>query len=72
MELFSFMFIEFKETDNTFDELFDYWSKLPSREQEDSIKYSKNYIKYCMEKKKKPQLYYYLSDKKYLWDTLRR
>jgi len=72
LELFTYMFAEFKEKDSEFDGLYDLWIKLPSREQEDSVSYASNYIKYCVEKKKKISLYYYLSDKKYNWDTIRK
>jgi len=72
LELFTYMFAEFNEKDSEFDGLYDLWIKLPSREQEDSVKFASNYIKYCVEKKKKISLYYYLSDKKYNWDTIRK
>jgi hypothetical protein len=72
LELFTYMFAEFNESDTEFDGLYEYWVKLPIREQEDSVKFASNYIKYCVEKNKKTNLYYYLADKKYNWDSIRK
>jgi len=72
LELFGYMFNEFNEPDSKFDELFDMWFKLPQKAQEDSVSYSTRFIKYCKEKKMKINLYYYLLDEKYNWESIRK
>jgi len=72
MELFTIMFAEFGEKDNVFDELFDMWIKLPIQEQNDSVRFAKNYIKYQTSRKKELSLFFYLKDKKYNWTTIRK
>jgi hypothetical protein len=72
MELFTIMFAEFGEKDNVFDELFDMWIKLTIQEQNDSVRFAKNYIKYQTSRKKEISLFFYLKDKKYNWTTIRK
>ena len=72
IELFTIMFAEFGESDSVYDELFDMWVKLPFNEQEDSVRFSKNFIQYQTSRKKKPSLFFYLKDKKYNWTTIRK
>jgi hypothetical protein len=72
MELFTIMFAEFGERDNVFDELFDMWIKLPIQEQDDSVRFAKNYIKYQTSRKKELSLFFYLKDKKYNWINIRK
>jgi hypothetical protein len=71
-ELFTWMFADFNENPIYFDELYDYWLKLPPRDQNDSAAYANNFVKYMNGKNKKPKLYYYLADKKYNWDLIRK
>jgi len=71
-ELFGYMFNEFNEPESRFDELFDMWFKLPPLAQEDSFLYSTKYVKYCKERKMKINLYYYLLDEKYNWESIRK
>ena len=66
------MFAEFKESDNLYDELLDMWIKLPSNEQDDSVRFTKNFIKYQTSRKKATSLFFYLKDKKYNWTTIRK
>ena len=72
LELFTIMFAEFGESDNIYDDLFDMWIKLPINEQEDSVRFAKNFINYQTSRKKKPSLFFYLKDKKYNWTTIRK
>jgi hypothetical protein len=72
LELFTIMFAEFGESDSMYDELFDMWIKLPFNEQDDSIRYTKNFINYQTSRKKKASLFFYLKDKKYNWTTIRK
>jgi hypothetical protein len=72
IELFDIMFVDFNEKDDVYDNLFDMWIKLPFNEQDDSVKYAENYIKYQKNKKEIPSLFFYLKDKKYNWTTLRK
>ena len=72
VELFTCMFVDFKEDDRNYDELFDMWIKLTFNEQNDSIRYYKNFIKYQTSRKKTSSLFFYLKDKKYNWTTLRK
>lgn len=71
IELFDIMFQSFNEPKTSFDELFDLWWKLPQQEQDDSIEYYPEYIKWANNNKKPLKLYYYLNDKKYNWSSLR-
>jgi len=72
IELFTIMFAEFGEKDNMFDELLDMWIKLPIQEQDDSVRFAKNYIKYQTSRKKQLSLFFYLKDKKYNWINIRK
>jgi len=72
VELFTCMFVDFKEDDRNYDELFDMWVKLTFNEQNDSIRYYKNFIKYQTSRKKQLSLFFYLKDKKYNWTTIRK
>ena len=71
-EIFTIMFVEFGEPDTLFDELFDLWSKLDFKEQNDSITFYPKYIKYQTSRKKKLSLFFYLKDKKWNWATIRK
>jgi len=72
IEMFDIMFVDFNEKDDVYDGLLDMWIKLPFKEQNDSVSYYKNFIKYQTSRNKPASLFYYLKDKKYNWITLRK
>ena len=70
---FAEMFVQFPfEKDEDFDVFLEYWfNELNEREQNESVAFTRNYIKYTQFKNKKPKLEYYLLDKKWNWENVR-
>jgi len=66
------MFVDFEEDENNYRSYLDYWwNELSIEEKDDSVYYSSRFLKYCKKNKKRFNLYWYLKDKKFNWNTIR-